>query len=102
MDSEQPPKEVKEGGTVDQNGTAKTAATLVWRTSDHICALSDGERHVGHIVRIGGRWHAFDAMHSNEAGDGFRALGTFASASPAREAVEQSYRSRPVPFAGAA
>src|ERR1700723_1786491 len=44
-------------------------ATLTWRHSNHICALSDGERHVGHIVKIGGRWHAFDAMHSNDNGD---------------------------------
>jgi hypothetical protein len=75
---------------------------LAWRNSGHICALSDGERHVGHILRIGGRWHAFDAMHSNEAGDGFRSLGTFATVGSAKEAVEQSYRLWPVRYAGAA
>lgn len=77
-------------------------ATLKWRYSAHICALSDGERHVGHIVKIGGRWHAFDAMHSNDRGDGFRSLGSFASESPAKDAVEQCYRLLPVSFAGVA
>jgi len=85
-----------------QNGKTAPLSVLEWRISDHICALSDGERHVGHIVKIGGRWHAFDAMHSNEKGDGFRSLGTFAAAGPAREAVEQGYRSKPISFAGAA
>ena len=84
---------------MNQNGThAPAAARLEWRNSDHICALSDGERHVGHIVKIGGRWHAFDAMHSNEKGDGFRSLGTFASVGPAREAVEQGYLATPLPL----
>ena len=73
-----------------------------WRISAHICALTDGERHVGHIVKIGGRWHAFDAMHSNEAGDGFRVLGTFSSREPAQKAVEQSYCLLPLSYAGAA
>jgi len=109
MNSGQPPsgqlpsgQPLKEGANVNQNGVASATTVLDWRNSAHICALSDGERHVGHIVKIGGRWHAFDAMHSNEKGDGFRSLGTFSSAGPAREAVEQSYRSTPVPFAGAA
>jgi hypothetical protein len=77
-------------------------ATLTWRHSVHICALSDGERHVGHIVKIGGRWHAFDAMHSNDNGDGFRSLGTYASESPAKNVVEQCYRLLPMSFAGVA
>jgi hypothetical protein len=79
-----------------------TGAALVWRNSNHRCALSDSERHIGHIVRIGRRWHAFDATHSNAAGDGFRSAGTFVAAESARNAVEQSYRSLPMPFAGAA
>lgn len=77
-------------------------ATLAWRTSSHICALSDGERHIGHVVRIGGCWHAYDAMHSNETGDGFLTLGTFAAVEAAQQAVEQSYLLLPVPVAGAA
>src|ERR1700732_1455944 len=67
-----------EEGDMDPNGK-RDPATLTWRHSDHICALWDGERHVGHIVKIGGRWHAFDAMHSNDNGDGFRSLGSYAS-----------------------
>jgi hypothetical protein len=77
-------------------------ATLAWRHSVHICALSDGERHVGHIVKIGGRWHAFDAMHSNENGDGFCSLGNYSSEGPAKNSVEECYRLLPAFFAGAA
>lgn len=62
--------------------------TSAWRNSPEICALADGERHLGHIVQIGGRWHAFDATHFNESADGFRGLGSFASLSSAKEAVE--------------
>jgi hypothetical protein len=88
----------KEGSNMDQ----LEVTALAWRISGHICALSDGERHVGHVVRIGGRWHAYDAMHSNEAGDGFQCLGTFSAVDPAKDAVEQSYRVLPHQFAGAA
>jgi hypothetical protein len=80
----------------------RDVTTLQWRYSAHICALSDGERHVGHIVKIGGRWHAFDAMHSNDNGDGFHSLGSFAAESPAKNAVEQCYRLLPISFAGVA
>jgi hypothetical protein len=41
-------------------------AHAAWRHSASICALADGERHLGHIVQIGGRWYAFDATHFNE------------------------------------
>ena len=77
-------------------------SALEWRTSAHICALSDGERHVGHIVRVGGRWHAYDAMHSNDEGDGFRSLGTYVAVDAAKKAVEQTYRQLPLSLAGAA
>jgi hypothetical protein len=90
-----------EQSNMNSNGKPDVAS-LTWRHSDHICALSDGERHVGHIVKIGGRWHAFDAMHSNRAGDGFLSLGTFASEFPAKSAVEQCYRMLPMSFAGVA
>ena len=86
---------------MDPNGKPDPA-TLNWRHSTHICALSDGERHVGHIVKSGGRWHAFDAMHSNDRGDGFRSLGSFASETSAKSAVEQCYRLLPMSFAGVA
>jgi hypothetical protein len=79
-----------------------STAELTWRISAHICALSDGERHVGHVVKVGGRWHAFDAMHSNKMGDGFRPLGNFGTLEPAKRAVEQGYHVRPFSFVGAA
>ena len=87
---------------MDRNIERGLSLALAWRVSPHICALTDGERHVGHIVKIGGRWHAFDAMHSNDAGDGFRALGTYAALESAQRAIEQSYHLLPVSFAGAA
>jgi hypothetical protein len=87
---------------MDSYSGLNPAGKLAWRISSQICALSDGERHVGHIVRIGGRWHAYDAMHSNETGDGFLCLGTFVAVESARDAVEQSYSLLPVRFAGAA
>ena len=69
---------------VDQNsGLAEPA----WRNSNSVCALADGERHLGHILKIGGRWLAYDATHFNEESNGFRSLGTFASQSAAKEAV---------------
>jgi hypothetical protein len=65
-------------------------ATPAWRNSKTICALADGERHLGHVLKIGGRWHAFDATHFNDESNGFRSIGTFASLSAAKEAVEYS------------
>lgn len=88
--------------TIEHSTNFQMATLVSWQNSDHICALSDGERHIGHVVKIGGRWHAFDATHSNETGDGFRSLGTFAVVETARHAVEQSYRMLPLSFAGAA
>jgi hypothetical protein len=59
-----------------------------WRNSAEICALADGERHLGHIVAIGNNWHAYDATHSNDEGNGFRPLGKFASITAAKAAVD--------------
>jgi hypothetical protein len=79
------------------------AGAPAWRTSAHICALSDGERHLGHIVKVGARWHAYDATRSSETGDGFLCLGNFVSTESAKNAVEQSCgRSRRDAFRGAA
>ena len=77
-------------------------AHAAWRHSASICALADGERHLGHIVQIGGRWYAFDATHFNEGSDGFRNLGSFASIVSAKEAVELSSCRRIQEYAGAA
>jgi hypothetical protein len=64
--------------------------TPSWRDSRDVCALSDGERHLGHIVLRSGQWRAFDATHLNDARDGFRHLGNFSSIVVAKAAVEQS------------
>jgi len=61
-----------------------------WRNSASVCALADGERHYGHIVKIDGRWHAFDATHSDDQGTGFRCLGVYINLRAAKEAVERS------------
>ena len=68
--------------------TDSTVQAAAWRNSNDICALADGERHLGHIVQIDGRWYAFDATHFNEDSDGFRSLQSFASMASAKEAVE--------------
>jgi len=79
---------------------SRTAAA--WRDSESICALADGERHLGHTLRIGGRWHAFDATHMNVESNGFRFLGSFASVASAKKEVEQSIISGLGTYAGAA
>lgn len=77
-------------------------ATPAWRDSQAICALADGERHLGHAIEIDGRWHAFDATHFNDESNGFRPVGTFASISAAKETLESSLCPAPVSLAGAA
>ncbi len=67
-----------------------TAPASIWRESADACALADEERHLGHAIRVGKLWIAYDAIHLNPTKDGFRVIGTFASASAAKEAVEQS------------
>jgi hypothetical protein len=84
------------------NSYSSSQANPAWRNSQQICALADGERHLGHILQVGGRWYAFDATHFNETEDGFRGLGSFASAESAREAVELSSGSGLRQYAGAA
>lgn len=73
-----------------------------WRISAHMCALADGERHLGHVVKVGARWHAYDATHSNDAGDGFLCMGNFVSLESAKNAVEQNCGKSRVSFRGAA
>ncbi|MES1257622.1 MAG: hypothetical protein ABUS51_04295 [Acidobacteriota bacterium] len=69
-----------------ENGFSKRNPA-VWRNSDSICALVDDDRHLGHVLRDGGLWRAFDATHFNEEANGFRPLGSFASMRAAKEAV---------------
>ena len=69
----------------------RTEGALRWRTSNHTCALTDGERHIGHVVKLGSLWHAFDATHPNDSGDGFRPIGIFAVPDDGQRAVERCY-----------
>ena len=81
---------------------AEQIAPPAWRNSNSTCALADGERHLGHTLKIAGRWHAFDATHPDPESNGFRFLGSFASVASAKEAVEHSTTSGVGVFAGAA
>jgi hypothetical protein len=61
-----------------------------WRDSGAICALSDSDRHLGHIVLTRNRWNAFDATHLDEHRAGFRYLGVYRTQAEAKAAVEAS------------
>jgi hypothetical protein len=73
-----------------------------WKNSATICALADGERHYGHIVKIDGRWYAFDATRSDREGTRFLRLGSYASVRSAKQAVERSAYETRLLFVGAA
>jgi hypothetical protein len=75
---------------------------LAWRNSNAVCALADGERHLGHVLKVGRHWYAFDATHFNEELNGFRTLGSFVSLSAAKDAVSESAGCRATLCAGAA
>jgi hypothetical protein len=61
-----------------------------WRDSRTICTLSDGDRHLGHIIQKDGQWYCFDGTHLNETRTGFRRVGTFQNIHTAKAAVEGS------------
>jgi hypothetical protein len=67
--------------------------TAGWRDSNNVCALSDGDRHLGHVVLKARQWNAFDATHLDDKRDGFRFLGTFPKVNLAKAAVEESIAS---------
>ena len=69
--------------------TAAQLRAATWRDSGSICSLADAERHLGHIIRAGEYWLAFDATHVNDTGTGFRLLGSSTSITAAKHAVEQ-------------
>ncbi len=52
------------------------------------------ERHLGHIVSAGDCWLAFDTTHFNEAGTGFRLLGSWTDIALAKCAVELAIAKR--------
>jgi len=58
-----------------------------WRNSRYICAFSDSERHLGHLVKTD-QWHAYDATHLNGPSGGFSYLGRFTDLAVAKQAVE--------------
>jgi hypothetical protein len=59
-----------------------------WRMGTEICAFSDSERHLGHIVKFQSRWLACDGTHLGPSGIGFRIIGTFPDIESAKRAVE--------------
>ena len=64
-----------------------------WRDGEDLCALADGDRHLGHVVNEG-EWQAFDAIHPGHASHGFRHIGTFATLDAAKAAVERAISQR--------
>lgn len=61
----------------------------VWQQRGDVLTLADSDRHLGHIVNLGA-WHAFDGIHLNETGNGFKSVGLFETIDLAKAAVEQS------------
>jgi len=61
----------------------------VWQQRGDVLTLADSDRHLGHIINLG-VWHAFDGIHLNETGNGFKSVGLFDSIDLAKAAVEQS------------
>jgi hypothetical protein len=59
-----------------------------WRMSANVCAFADSERHLGHILKIGSVWVAFDGTRLEENSTGFRIIGTFPDVDSAKIAVE--------------
>jgi len=74
---------------IGETKIARFHATL-WRDSPSVCALADDERHLGHIVKAGDSWLAFDATHPGGAGSGIRFLGSWMNTALAKCAVEQA------------
>ncbi len=66
---------------------------LIWCISEGVCALQDGERHLGHIVKTGSAWRLYDATHLNLENDGMRDLGYFSTLDAAKAALEASVAS---------
>jgi len=66
---------------------------LNWCVSESVCALQDGERHLGHVVQTESGWRAYDATHPNLQNDGMRELGYFSTLDSAKAALEASIAS---------
>jgi hypothetical protein len=75
---------------VERIGGTRTAQfnAAKWRDSRSVCAFADDRRHLGHVVRAGKYWLAFDATHLNAGGTGFCLLGSSMNIAVAKCAVE--------------
>ncbi len=80
----------------------RDSSNLIWRVSRSVGALTDGERHIGHVVRNQGRWDAFDATQLASDGEGFLLVGTFHTLEAAQQALEQAWLDPAPPNARAA
>lgn len=67
-----------------------TPGSAVWQVAPGVCALADGERHLGHAFHEGTTWVAYDAVHVNASGDGFLCLGHYQTMDKAKSAIENS------------
>lgn len=76
-------------GTVPRDVDDQLTRSRSWKTSEYVCAFSDDERHLGHVIRTE-QWNAFDATRLGEASGGFKYLGSFADLARAMQAVERS------------
>lgn len=59
-----------------------------WYVCENVCALSDPERHLAHVVRLQTRWFVFDATHLNIERLGCRYIGSFVRRQTAMEVAE--------------
>jgi hypothetical protein len=75
------------GSQAAAKGTAQFHAAT-WRDSASVCALADDHRHLGHIVKAGDCWLAFDATHFSGINSGFYLLGSWTNVALAKCAVE--------------
>jgi hypothetical protein len=64
--------------------------TLKWRDGSHTCALSDSERHLGHLFESEGKWTAFDATRPNRTKTGPKRVGVFDSLEQSRRELERA------------
>ena len=69
--------------------TPRLIGAPIWSVLEGICAFSDEERHLGHVIQAKG-WHAFDATKLNESVDSYRYVGAFSTRREAMEALERS------------
>jgi hypothetical protein len=75
-----------------------TEGDATWYVSSEVCALADSERHLGHAVRQGDAWLAFDARHANRTHDGLSCLGQFPNVIAAKRAIESIIGVSSVPW----